>query len=93
MVEGVFHERPEGGDDCGYIHPSIEVEEHGAPMQIHSDQGTNFGSKLVKVLMKLLDVEMTRTVAFKASSDGMVERYNRTIVDMVAKLASRSPRS
>ena len=69
------------------------VEEHGAPMQIHSDQGTNFESKLVKDLMKLLDVEKTRTVAFKPSSDGMVERYNRTIVDMVAKLASRSPRS
>ena len=67
------------------------VDDYGAPMQIHNDQGTNFESTLMKELMKLLDVEKTRTVAFKPSSDGLIERYNRTIVDMTAKLSRECP--
>ena len=67
-------------------------EEYGEPMQVHSDQGGAFEGNLTTALMKILDVEKTRTVAFKPSSDGLVERYNQTIVDMVAKLSQAKPK-
>ena len=66
-------------------------EPYGEPMQAHSDQGTNFESKLVKDLMKLLNIEKTRTVAFRPSADGLVERYNQTIVNMISKLSRDCP--
>ena len=46
---------------------------------------------LTTELMKLLDIEKTRTVAFKPSSDGLVERYNQTIVDIVQKISREAP--
>ena len=59
-------------------------DEYGEPMQIHTDQGAEFESTLMKELTKLLGIEKCRTVAFKPSSDGMVERYNKTIVDCIS---------
>ena len=59
-------------------------DEYGEPMQIHTDQGAEFESLLMKELTQLLGIEKTRTVAFKPSSNGLVERYNKTIVDCIA---------
>ena len=61
-------------------------DEYGEPMQIHTDQGAEFESQLMKELMSLLGVEKCRTVAFKPSSDGQVERYNKTIVDCISMM-------
>ena len=58
--------------------------EYGEPMQIHTDQGAEFESQLMKELMNLLGIEKCRTVAFKPSSDGLIERYNKTIVDCIS---------
>ena len=65
-------------------------EEYGEPMQVHTDQGPEFESRLMKELLKLLGVEKCRTVAFKPSSDGLVERYNKTIVDCIAMVRSET---
>ena len=59
-------------------------DEYGEPMQIHSDQGAEFESLLMKELTKLLGIEKCKTVAFKPSSDGMVVRYNKTIVECIS---------
>jgi transposase InsO family protein len=56
----------------------------GVPMQIHTDQGTNFESILFKALCKYLDIEKTRTTVMRQQSDGMAERYMRTIEDMLS---------
>ena len=65
-------------------------EEYGEPMQVHTDHGPEFESRLMKELLKLLGVEKCRTVAFKPSSDGLVERYNKTIVDCIAMVRSET---
>ena len=57
----------------------------GVPMQIHTDQGTNFESNLFKALCKYLDIDKTRTTVMRPQSDGMAERYMRTIEDMSVK--------
>lgn len=55
----------------------------GVPHQLHSDQGRNFESDLFAELCKLLGVNKTRTTPFRPQSDGMVERFNRTIQQML----------
>jgi len=51
----------------------------GLPLQLHSDQGHNFESTLVKELCALAGVHKTRTTPFHPRSDGLTERANRTI--------------
>ena len=37
---------------------------HGVPRTIHTDQGKDFDSKLIKALCELLEIEKTRTTAY-----------------------------
>ena len=55
----------------------------GFPFQIYSDQGRNFESKLFKELCKALQIHKARTTPYRPSSNGQVERYNRTLLDAV----------
>ena len=55
----------------------------GVPRELHSDQGTNFESKVVAEVCKLLDIEKTRTSPLHPQSDGQVERFNRTLIEML----------
>ena len=51
----------------------------GSPETIHTDQGKAFESRLVKELMHRLGIKKTRTTPYHPQSDGMVERFNRTL--------------
>ena len=54
------------------------------PDKLHSDQGRQFEGKLIEELCKLLQIEKTRTTPYHPQGDGLVERANRTILDMLA---------
>ena len=56
----------------------------GFPDQIHTDQGREFELDLFKSICDLLGIENTRACAYNAKSDGMVERFNRTLVAMLS---------
>ena len=58
----------------------------GCPLQLHSDQGANFEAHLFNDLCKLLGICKTRTSPYRPQSDGLVERMNRSLQDMLAKL-------
>ena len=53
------------------------------PREIHNDQGTNVESKVMTEMCKVPDIEKTRTTPFHPQSDGQVERYNRTLIEML----------
>ncbi|GFX21757.1 retrovirus-related Pol polyprotein from transposon 412 [Trichonephila clavipes] len=58
------------------------------PLQLHSDQGRNFDSAVRKRLCEILAIDKTRTTALHPQSDGILERYSRTILNSLSLLLS-----
>ncbi len=59
------------------------VARFGVPLQIHTDQGRNFCGNFFQVFCELLEITKTRTTPYRPSSNGQVERYNRTILQFI----------
>ena len=64
----------------------------GVPMEVHSDQGRNFESRLVREILEQLGVRKTRTTPLHPQSDGMDERYVRNIEEHLRKVVSSNQR-
>ena len=59
---------------------------YGVPSYLHSDQGANLTSNLMTALCKQLGTTQTRTSAYYPQGNGQVERFNRTLESMLAKV-------
>ena len=55
----------------------------GIPLNIHTDQGKNFDGSLMNAVCEKLKINKTRTTPYHPSSNGQVERYNRTLLQMI----------
>ena len=55
----------------------------GAPHMLHTDQGRNFDSELIAEVCKMFNIYKTRTTAYHPAGNGLTERYNRCIMDMI----------
>ena len=65
----------------------------GVPDTIHTDQGKNFESNLIKKLCLMLGIRKTRTTPYHPQSDGMVERFNRTLLNMLSIAVGENEKS
>ena len=60
------------------------IHRMGTPEYLHTDQGRNFESMLVQELCRLLGIAKTRTTPYHSQSDDMIERLNRTLLNMLS---------
>ena len=63
----------------------------GVPEEMLTDQGANFTSGLMKEVHRLLGVKPIRTSPYHPQTDGLVERFNRTLKSMLKKAHEGDP--
>ena len=61
------------------------------PEKLHSDQGRQFEGEVVTQLCRLLAIEKTHTTPYHPQSDGLVERFNQTLLSMLATCLEDHP--
>lgn len=68
------------------------VTRFGVPIELHSDQGRNFESDVFREICSIMGIKKTRTTALHPQSDGMVERFNRTLEEHLRKVVNKCQR-
>jgi hypothetical protein len=65
----------------------------GPPARVLTDKGTNFLSKLISKICILFKIKQIKTTSYHPQTDGLVERFNRTLCDMLACYVNDEPES
>ena len=68
------------------------MSRHGVPAEVLSDRGRSFLSSLMKEVEALLGFHEVNTSAYHPQTDGLVERFNRTLTSMLAKTVQEDGR-
>ena len=61
----------------------------GPPKKLHSDQGRNFESKLLRDLCTAFGVSKSHTTPYHPMGDGLVERFNRSLLSLLRTYVER----
>lgn len=83
--------------------PSIETERVaealvemfsrvGVPREVLSDRGTNFTSDVMKEVSRLLSIKQLHTTPYHPMANGLVERFNGTLKQMLKRMCQERPR-
>ena len=62
---------------------------YGFPAELHSNQGANFESKVIRQLCEIAGIQKTRTTPYHPMGNGMVERFNQTLMNMLGTLSEK----
>ena len=69
------------------------ISRFGCPRRIHSDRGANFTGEIMQKTCELLGIKRSNTTAFHPMSNSIVERTNRTLINMFAKFLEQHEHS
>ena len=61
----------------------------GLPLEMLSDQGSQFTGKLAKEVCKLLQIKQVRITAYHPQTNGAIERFHGTLEGILAKATAR----
>jgi hypothetical protein len=64
---------------------------YGPPVELHTDQGSNFNSALMQAVCRFWRIFKTRTSPYHPQGDGQAERYNRYMMKTVGMLVQDRP--
>ena len=62
---------------------SLVVTRHGVPLTVQSDRGRQFTSHLFAEVSRILGMKQQLSCAYRPQSQGLVERWNRTMAEML----------
>ena len=68
------------------------ISRHGVPAELLSDHGQNFLSALMAEVCKITGIHQVNTTAYHPQTDGLVERFHRTLTNMLAKTVEKNGR-
>ena len=60
------------------------VLRHGAPQVLITDRGSSFMAQLTQEVLRLSHTDHRRTTAYHPQTNGLTERLNKTIADMIS---------
>jgi len=63
------------------------------PLQLLTDRGPEFEGELFTELCKWMEIDKIRTTAYRAATNGMVERFYRTLDAILGKIISKNKRN
>ena len=65
---------------------------HGAPEHLLSDRSANFLSELILEVCKYLSIRKVNTSGYHPQTDGLVEKFNSTLISMISNVSESSGR-
>ena len=83
-----FPLRTTGAEILAKIFVNEVVSRFGVPSQLHSDQGANVCGEIINAMCQQLGIDRSRTTAYHPQGNGQVERFNRTLESMLAKVVT-----
>ena len=65
----------------------VKISTFGHPGILHSDQGRNFESSIFAQTLQAFGVHKSQTTAYHPQGDGMVERFNQSLLQLLRAYA------
>ena len=69
------------------------LSRYGCCLDIHSDRGSNYQSELFREVCRLLEIKQTRTSGFRPMANGMIEKFNSSLLNMISAYVDQNQRN